>query len=202
MDYIIILLVIIIAFAIWIKLKNNKSEYTNKTLNKPYRKSEYSTDFRPDSHSVTYIVRKGKSVVADEAFFAWTSGDLDRMLKALEKPTNLIDRHFLLMNIVDISYKNRKDPKMENLCVKIAKLHIKEFEEIRKDLLEDFQNSLPRVSTFQKYATILTEKGKYNEAIAVCEKAIEFGLTDMTKSGYEGRIERIKKRSFKNNNKL
>lgn len=52
---------------------------------------------------------------------------------------------------------------------------------------------LPRVSTFQQYATLLAERGEFQRAIRVCESAICFGLDDGTKKGYEGQIERIKK---------
>ena len=49
--------------------------------------------------------------------------------------------------------------------------------------------------TFQHYATLLTERGEFDRAIQVCESAIGFGLDDETRGGYEGRIERIKKRA-------
>ncbi|MFU8815520.1 MAG: hypothetical protein ACNA7W_09250 [Pseudomonadales bacterium] len=54
---------------------------------------------------------------------------------------------------------------------------------------------LPRVPTFQKYATLLTEDGEYGTAIEVCRRAISFGLEDGTKAGYEGRIARIEKKA-------
>ena len=42
---------------------------------------------------------------ADVAFRAWTSGSLNDMIGTLEKKTNLVDRNFLLMSIVDQTYK-------------------------------------------------------------------------------------------------
>ena len=56
-------------------------------------------------------------------------------------------------------------------------------------------NTLPRILTFQYYATILTEDEKYQEAIDVCKKAIEYNLNDGTQSGFEGRIKRIMKKT-------
>jgi hypothetical protein len=55
----------------------------------------------------------------------------------------------------------------------------------------------PRVTTFQHYATILTEDEEYEKAISICEKAIEYGLLDNTASGFEGRIARIRKKAEK-----
>jgi hypothetical protein len=95
-------------------------------------------------------------VKADKAFDTWTSGDLESMEKALDESTNLLDRHYLLMNTFDQAYKNRSDPKMVNLCAAVVEKHIAEFSEIQQVLLEDLNGFLPRVSTFQQYATLLT----------------------------------------------
>jgi len=52
----------------------------------------------------------------------------------------------------------------------------------------------PRFPSFQRLAIIYERLGKYDEAIKICEKALKYGLVDGTKSGFEGRIERLKKR--------
>jgi hypothetical protein len=130
---------------------------------------------------------------ADDAFRAWTSGSLSDMVGALEKKTNLVDRHFLLMSIVDQTYKNRAHYESAELLRKVAEMHLEEFPKIKPVLLKEMGGILPRVTTFQKYATCLTEEGKYEKAVDVCEQAISYGLHDGTKSGYEGRIARIKK---------
>lgn len=151
----------------------------------------------PSSTSETWILRDGKSVPADEAFFAWTSQDLTRMLSALEVKTNKIDRHFLLMAIVSETYKHRSDPEMAQTCARVAEMHIAEFPQIAGPLKKDMDGVLPRVTTFQHYATLLTEQSKFDRAIEVCETAIRFELHDGTKSGFEGRINRIKKQQKK-----
>ena len=147
----------------------------------------------------TYIIRMGKSVKADEVFFAWTSGNLPDMLKALPMKTNPIDRHSLLLNIVMITYKGRRDPKLRKLCKEIAEKHISEFPELAPALKEDMGGNLPRVPTFQYLAALLTEDGDYEEAIKVCNTAMKFGLSDGTQSDYEGRIERIRKKMASKN---
>jgi len=144
-----------------------------------------------------YTTRLGKTVPVDDAFHAWTSGDLNEMLKALPVKTNLIDRHFLLMGIVDATYKNRTDPKMAQRCAQVAEMHLTEFPKIAPALKKDMDGILPRVTTFQHYATLLSEQGEYDKAIAVCEQAIKYGLRDNTQSGFKGRIERIKEQKAK-----
>jgi hypothetical protein len=135
----------------------------------------------------------GRLVPADAVFEAWTSGDLGRMLAALQAPTNLIDRHFLLQGIVQAAYKRRSEAAMRQLCRKIGFQHLDEFKDIAPTLSADFDGVLPRVATFQCLATVLAEDGEYKDAIQVCYRAIALGLADGTKGGYEGRVARIQK---------
>lgn len=71
----------------------------------------------------SYVLREGKSVEADEAFLAWMSGDLNRMVAALAIPTNPIDRHFLLQNIVSLAYKQRETRQLRKLCREVGQMH-------------------------------------------------------------------------------
>lgn len=129
----------------------------------------------------------------DKVFYATFSNDLSRMLSVTELKTTLSNRHFLLLSIVSETYKLRKEEKYKNLCIKFSEIHLEEFPAIAKELKDEFDGSLPRVPTFQYYATLLTEIGEFEKAINVCKKAISFGLDDGTKGGYQGRIERITK---------
>jgi len=158
-----------------------------------------SSLFRKKEKAVTYTSRQGESVQVDDAFKAWTSGDLNKMLKAVDSKTNPIDRHFLLQAIVDATYKLRKKEKYKMLCTKFAAMHLQELPNIAPALKQDLGGKLPRISTFQNYATVLTEEGKFDKAIAICEQAIAYGLHDNTKSGYEGRIKRINKKAKQEN---
>ena len=152
-----------------------------------------------EREGTAFTLRQGKSVPVDDAFRAWTSGDLNQMLKAVESKTNPIDRHFLLQSIVDASYKLRKNDKYRQMCLEYAEKHLQELQGIVPALKEDMGGTLPRISTFQNYATVLTENSEYNKAISICEEALRLGLHDNTKSGFEGRIERIRKKAEKEN---
>ncbi len=130
----------------------------------------------------------------DESYMANVYGDLDDMLRVLPKVTKLLDRHFLLLSIVEQAYKLRNDPKYRNICITYSEIHIKEFGKGLKDaLLEEFK-VMPRVPTFQYYATLLTEDGNFSKAIEICELAISYNLSDGTKSNFQGRIQRIRKK--------
>ncbi len=130
----------------------------------------------------------------DEVFYARTTNDLNKMLQVVNVKTNLVNRHFLLQTIVSETYKLREQENLKNLCLEYSELHLLEFPEIAPALKKDMEGVLPRVSTFQNYATLLTEIGEFEKAISVCEMAISYELSDGTKSDYEGRIERIKKK--------
>ncbi len=128
----------------------------------------------------------------DEVFEAWSSGDFDRMLGVLGKKTNPIDRHFLLMSIVDIAYKSRHYSEMAAKCLEIAQLHLSEFSEIAPAIKRMAGGTMPAVTTFQRYATLLCERGEFERAIKVCETAVMYGLRDGTKAGFAARIDRIR----------
>src|SRR3972149_1368695 len=122
-----------------------------------------------------FSFRQGKSVPIDDVFRAWTSGNLDEMLKVANIKTNPIDRHFLLQSIITETYKLRKEEKYRKICIVYAGKHLQEFSSIATALKEDMGGTLPRVTTFQNYATILSENGEFEKAIDVCQKAISFG---------------------------
>lgn len=172
-----------------------KSVRKGRSTHSPRQRSNSSFRPRPASPASgsKHVIRQGKSVRADKVFEAWTSDDLERMKNARSQKTNPIDRHFLLMGIVEKSYKKRSDPEMAKLCSETAEEHIREFPEIAPALRQDMDGTLPNVTTFQTYAKLLQESGEYSRAIEVCEEAMRYGLHDGTKSGFEGRIDRIKK---------
>lgn len=122
------------------------------------------------------------------------------MLAALDTLTHPVDRHHLLQSIVELTYKERnKNPQMRQRCEQVARIHLTEFPQLVKPLLSQNKDSrgrgfLPRVSTFQHLATLLTEDGRFDEAVEVCGLAIKYDLHDNTKGGFEKRIERIRKK--------
>jgi hypothetical protein len=148
---------------------------------------------RPSEPATRQTLRGGQLSEVDAAFDAWTSGDLDTMIAALDSRTNPIDRHFLLMSIVDRTYKARKQsPDMVRICKQVAARHLQELPAIAPALVKDL-GVMPRVSTFRNYAIVLAEDGNFAGAISVCEQALRFSQGDGTKSGFPGRIRRLRK---------
>jgi hypothetical protein len=156
-------------------------------------RSDGDADDDDDEPELEFTMRGGTMVPVDEVFRAWNSGDIRQMLKAMDLKTNPIDRHFLLLNIVTQTYKQRAAPEMAEACLRVGQTHVAEFPQLVPYLMQEFHDQLTRVPTFEHYATVLVERDRFSEAIQVCEAAIRFGLQDGTKGGYEGRIVRIKK---------
>lgn len=126
--------------------------------------------------------------------------ELSDVLKELEETSNPLDRHALFVRTVDKAYKGRSEKTSAVILASIAERHINEFSEIKPKLAKQGNGTLPRVSTFQKYATFLTETDQYDRALAVCQEAIDHHLDDGTKGGFQERILRIRKQrdSLKN----
>jgi hypothetical protein len=125
---------------------------------------------------------------------AISSGDLDQMVKAVSSPASPTDRHFLLQRIVEIAYKNRKDPEFREVLFRHARMLLAEYPNIVPTLQEQFGSKLPNDHTFKLFTISLEEDGRFEEAIGVCKQALEYGMDDETKTGFEGRIERIKRK--------
>ena len=140
------------------------------------------------------MLRFGKFVPTDEVRDAWVSGDLERMLRAADLQTNLVDRHFLLSGIVKETYRRRSESEMASKCSHFSEMHLAELKTIAPALKADMDGALTRVPTFRNYATLLTEQGDFDRAIRVCERAKYYGLEDGTKAGFDGRIARIRKK--------
>lgn len=112
---------------------------------------------------------------------------------ALQETDDALARHRLYQQVIEHCYRGREEDAVRYALIHYAQAHIAEFDEISKPLKKQNGGKLPQVATFKHYAAILTEAGQYDEAIAVCEKALSYDLKDGTKTGYQGRIERIEK---------
>lgn len=115
----------------------------------------------------------------------------------LTDTTSVIDIHFLYLELSDIAYK-KKDESQDwlNKAIELCEKDIA----IAKDFLIAHKKkypkdtSLPRIPAFERLAIIYEKQGKYEEVLNVCDKAMELGLRDSTKGGFEGRINKIQKK--------
>lgn len=136
----------------------------------------------------------------------------DAKAKALYKKAfkltenNLIDRHFYYNSIIDYHYALRdKEKDALEKCIEYCKEDIKIAPKVlnlmKRDEAFKYYNEAgklvftpPRFPSFHRLAIIYENQGKYDDAIKVCEKAIQLNLKDGTKTGFEGRIKRLEKK--------
>lgn len=119
------------------------------------------------------------------------SGDLAKMEAVLKKTDDLIDRNRLLNRLVAGHYRLRAEPKHRKAFYRVADVQIGQAAAIL-DAIEQTGRSRPdHLEAFKSMAIALDEDERYDEAVAICEKALSLGLEDGTKTGFEGRIARL-----------
>lgn len=155
------------------------------------------------------ITRFGKFVPADDAFTAWTSGNLSQMLDAMTIETNEIDRHHLLQSVARALYRQRTDPAQRAKLLDVAAVHLGEMEKLiealRRDDVANKERSrsqadlqfrktgvpqpsleaipggaIPVIETFLLSVRVLCEDGRYQEAKEVWRRAAEVGYLSVT----------------------
>ena len=116
---------------------------------------------------------------------------------------SITTKHFLLNKLIDYYYglREQQNDALE-VCISYCEESIemtpkvlKQMEYEHKEIFEyDHDFVPPSIPAFKRLAIIYENQGNYDKAINVCQKAIDLGLKDGTKSGFEGRIERLKKK--------
>ena len=98
------------------------------------------------------------------------------------------DTHFIYDTLIDTYYKQRdeREDAIEK-CIEYCKKDIA----IAQDFVDEF-GEVPVIPSFKRLAIIYEKEERYEDALDVCDRALEFGTADGTKGGFEGRKERIR----------
>ena len=113
------------------------------------------------------------------------------LLSALEfEDGSATSTHFTYNELIDVYYKQRdkREDAIER-CIEYCEKDI----EIVDDFVDEF-GEVPRIPSFKRLAIIYEKQERYEEALNVCDRAIELGTSDGTKGGFGGRKERIRKK--------
>lgn len=118
--------------------------------------------------------------------------------KEVQHSTSSIDKHFYLQAVADYYYKRigTKNNAMDK-AIEYCHRDVELFPVYRTPLKKNI-GELPRIMTFQRLVMLYEKQEKYIEAIEICKKAIKYNLSDSTKTGYNGRMERLQKKLQKN----
>ena len=88
--------------------------------------------------------------------------------------------------IIKLTYPRRNETKMREIFLAHANKYVDSFK------IDSPDDSISKY-IYKYLAIVLQEDRNFNEAFGLCRKAIQLGLDDGTKTGYPGRIERLKK---------
>jgi hypothetical protein len=148
-----------------------------------------------------HIHRDGRLQPPSRLYLAWQKASREKPSSALVRqlqhalgfPGHAVDRHFVYLQLVEITYKLRADPAMLELCEKYCREQIALFPTYARTLAREI-GGMPQVPMFQRLAIILERQGKFDEAISVCEQAMSYGLEDGTKGGFQGRADKLRRK--------
>ena len=123
------------------------------------------------------IRRDGVLIESSEAFHAWNSCDLGRMLAAVDLPCHPVDRHYLLQSIVCECYKVRaRQPERASVLLRYGQMYMAELPALATALrMQDASRTLPSISVFSHMEMALCEAGDAAAAVEIWRKASEIG---------------------------
>ena len=124
----------------------------------------------------------------------WANVTLKRAFEEYQAATSVSDRYSALQNMVGECYKQRKSADYLNYGAQLAQEYIALFQAVTA---EQGKTAELKSTGFLHLATLLNDTQAFDAAIVLCRKALEFGLSDGTVTGFEGRISRIEKAQTK-----
>ena len=167
------------------------------------KKSAHTTTDHTQANKHAKQVSRTHSPPPILAQHAWGSYDSISMEEAhhnaaIARATNSIDLHFAYLGMIEFTYRNRSTH-LER-CIEFCKEDIDLFPLFEREYLRKYPTKSGRIEvripSFEKLAIIYGNQGKFEDAIKVCELALSYGLQDSTKGGFEGRIERLKRKAL------
>lgn len=119
------------------------------------------------------------------------------LLKALDlKNYNSIEHNLTLNSLIRLYFKMRDEWEgAYDKCLFFCQEQITlvASEECIKDHQAEWK-CLPVGVGFERLVIEYERMGRYQDTISICEKAISLGQSDNTKGGFQGRIEKLKKK--------
>ena len=138
------------------------------------------------------VSQKVELVVPD-----WANPALTKAITEASEGHDVTAKHQALLNVIAECYKQRKLPEYSTYGAALSSDYLAVFTEY----LPVHQATTPDIDAkgigFMQLSTLLNDTGDFDSAIALCERAIEYGLSDGTVTGFEGRLVRIQKAAAK-----
>ncbi len=110
--------------------------------------------------------------------------DFARLFWQLARTKKRSERHARFGFVLKCAYSHREIEKMRKLAENLCSAFFAERDATGDSCLES--------GPYVIHATLLAERGDFDAAISVCQRAVAYGLADGTKGGFEARISRIR----------
>jgi len=106
-----------------------------------------------------------------------------------------VTEHFKLLEQIQNTYRDGDYAKCEKLCKKDIQLFPQYIIALAEEHGFNLDEEIPlRTVSFDTLAKLYEKQDRYSEAIKVCEMGIKHKLPDGTKGGFEGRLEKLKRK--------
>ncbi|MCE9852283.1 hypothetical protein [Shewanella chilikensis] len=142
---------------------------------------------------VETVLPEPEPVKAAAPDISWGNITLKRAMEQYQAAEGAIEAHDALLAVIGECYKQRKNSKYLQLGQEYDTAYSALFAASREKVISKSPKAEFKGTGFMQLSTLCNDAGRFDAAIALCNKAIEYGLQDGTVTGFEGRIKRIEK---------
>jgi len=107
------------------------------------------------------------------------------------KPDSALDRHYAYIKLIrsNLTQNQTNAEELINICKKDIDL----FPDFCEAWMKKYAHTIPipNYQSFSVLADIYEKQGLFQEAIAICELALDYGLTNSVGEDYASRLERL-----------
>ncbi|GIU32192.1 hypothetical protein L2719_13640 [Shewanella schlegeliana] len=134
---------------------------------------------------------------AETVNLSWASSKLTKAVSELEQASDAPAQHLAISTAIAECYKQRKQSEYVQYGATLSQSYLEVFAAYVKGLKAENPDAEVKGTAMMHLSTLLNDNGEFDAAISICKTAIEYGLTDGTVTGFEGRITRIDKAKAK-----
>jgi hypothetical protein len=151
-----------------------------------------SSDKKRTPHSAETLGNFSSEVPKEKTTESKDPLDLYANLEGIVDP---LERHRIYTQGIDLAYreKNSGDSAMRKKAKSFAQSYVGEFHRFKDVVFKDLGDSR-NVTVFKQLAILYEDDQEYDKALSLCNQALLLDLKDGTKTGYQGRIDRLKKK--------
>ncbi|ABZ78525.1 conserved hypothetical protein [Shewanella halifaxensis HAW-EB4] len=157
-------------------------------------KLEVQAETKPESE--VKLEAKPETQAAD---LSWANPKLTKALADFEQASDTPAQYLAVSTAIAECYKQRKHSEYVQYGATLSQSYLELFSAYVKSLKAENPDAEVKGAAMMHLSTLLNDNGEFDSAISICKTAIEYGLTDGTVTGFEGRITRIDKAKAKAN---